>query len=50
MSFAVAHMHLANAVQGAQQDLIQVAVVEQVRVVIDHMLHHRVHLHTNRPY
>ena len=37
-------VHLADAVQGAEQDLVQVAVVQQVGVVVDHVLHHGVHL------
>ena len=41
--------HLADPVQGAQEDLVQVAVVQQVCVLVDHMLHHGVHLQCIAP-
>ena len=42
--FALGKLYLADAVKGAEQDLIKVPIVQQICLLINNMLHHGIYL------
>ena len=38
-------MYLADAIQSAEENLVEVSVVQQMSLLVDYMLHHGIDLH-----